>query len=251
MESDFAMKLPFIPFDRDAGFEQTQRRLPHREQPGCTYFVTWRLADSVPLDVLKQWKAEREVFLQCHPKPWDTITQKAYGEQFERRLERWADQGHGACHLRVPEVREVVTTALHYFDQRRYDLVSYVVMPNHVHVLVRPYGGSAAECDADIPVCTSGRGDGEVSGRSSRQECLLHPGSLAGILKNWKGFTAREINKRLGRRGTLWMDESFDHAVRSEAQLKRFADYIRDNPRNAHLSEGTFSIWAHDDAGKG
>ena len=222
------MKLPFIPYDPEATFQQTQRRLPHREQPGCTYFVTWRLADSVPLPLLTQWKAERAAFLQAHPKPWDAQLHQAYRRQFEHRLERWSDAGHGACHLRRPDLRKVMTTALHHFNGERYDLVAFAVMPNHVHVLVRPYAGTEAE---------------SVDTRTPTDPPALHLASLAGILKSWKGYTARELNQRLNRRGTLWMDESFDHAVRSLAQLQRFQHYIAENPTQAGLNTTEAEVW--------
>ena len=86
------MKLPFKPYFKEAGYNQTQRRLPHREQAGCTYFVTWRLGDSVPLPLLAEWKAERAAFLQEHPKPWDEALYDDYARRFERRLERWSDE---------------------------------------------------------------------------------------------------------------------------------------------------------------
>jgi hypothetical protein len=86
-----------------------------------------------------------------------------------------------------------------------------------------------------------------AEGPSGRQECLHHPKldvcSLATILKNWKGFTARIINEKLARQGSLWMDESFEHAVRSETQLRRFKDYIRENPSKAGLGEHEASVW--------
>lgn len=230
------MKLPFVPYNPQAAFSQTRRRLPHREQPGCTYFVTWRLADSVPADLIQQWKTERSVFHHTHPKPWSEETWREYSRNFERRLERWSDEGHGACHFRHENLRKVVCTSFRHFDQQRYDLVSYVVMPNHVHVLLRPYAGTPAESVGEIPASASLRSQ-------NRAEPFLHPCSLAGILKAWKGFTAREINRALGRAGTLWMDESFDHAVRSEAQWLKFRDYIRDNPKNAGLRENEWSWW--------
>lgn len=61
------MKLPFVPYKKDAAFDQTRRRLPHREQAGRTYFITWRLADSVPGELIDQWRAERDLFLKHHP----------------------------------------------------------------------------------------------------------------------------------------------------------------------------------------
>ncbi len=99
------MRLPFIPYDREMTFHQTERRLPHRDQPGRTDFVTWRLADSVPLDLINQWRSERDLFLAAHPKPWSDEMHRQYDREFERRLERSADEGHGACHLQVDELR--------------------------------------------------------------------------------------------------------------------------------------------------
>lgn len=235
------MMRPFHGFDRKAVFSETRRRLPHWTQPGCTYFITWRMADSLPHSLLKEWKAERTTWLALHPQPWDEETQKEYEIRFLRRIERWSDEGYGSCALARPEVREIVAAALHHFNGVRYDLDSFVIMPNHVHVLARPKAMS--ESEADIPVCPS-ESDTDIlvcEKEDGRQECLPH--SLAGILKNWKGFTAREINKLLGRGGTFWMDESFDHAVRSEAQLERFQTYIRLNPAKAGLAKGTFTHW--------
>jgi len=245
------MKLPFLPYDHEAAFQQTQRRLPHRDQPGRTYFVTWRLADSVPLDLLKRWKQERDVFRQTHPKPWDEATYRNYAERFERRLERWSDEGHGACHFRRSDLRDLVCAAFHRYDQERYDLLSYVVMPNHVHVLLRPYAWSGAVLQ---PASENPEGQAEDLQHPRRglagsaQGSLDYQCSLSGILKQWKGGTSREINQVLGRSGTLWMDESFDHVVRSEGQLRKFQDYIRENPNKAHLEPATFAVWESDAA---
>lgn len=233
------MEPPFKPYNKEAMFHQTRRRLPHREQAGCTYFVTWRLADSVPQPLIEQWKAEREAFLVNYPKPWDAGRQREHDERFQRRLERWSDRGYGSCLLRDPQVRVIVAEALHFFDGVRYDLDCYVIMPNHLHLLVRPYGWSGQKSEADIPVCPS---SAEPEGR---QECLPH--SLPGILKSWKGFTARQINQCLQQSGTLWMDENFDHAVRSVAQRNRFREYIRLNPSKARLSPETYSVWQREE----
>lgn len=242
------MKPFFQPFDKNADFAQTRRRLPHRTQPGCTYFVTWRLADSVPREVLERWKQERGEFYRLHPQPWDSRTQHAYDERFPRRMERWADAGHGACHVRELRLRQIVVDALHYFDAQRYDLDSYVVMPNHVHVLVAPRCESGNKSDAGLQPAFQDA-EGNTPGLSSddeQAESLHHterPWSLSWIMQHWKGASSFQINKTLGRRGTLWMDESFDHAVRSELQLERFRRYIRENPVKAGLKGGEFSLW--------
>ena len=77
-------------------------------------------------------------------------------------------------------------------------------MPNHVHVLV----------------------------------CVGAKMKLSKVLHSWKSFTAHELNKLLGRRGTVWQDESFDHIVRSLDQLNHFRSYIGENPAKACLQSG-------------
>jgi type I restriction enzyme R subunit len=62
-------------------------------------------------------------------------------------------------------------------------------------------------------------------------------------LKSWKGFTAREINKRLGKTGALWQDEYWDRLIRSEQHFFKSAEYIQENPSKAQLHEGQFVLW--------
>lgn len=124
-------------------------------------------------------------------------------------MERWLDAGHGSCVLKNTGLRSMVSESLQHFQGIRYDMDAWVVMPNHVHVLVRP------------------RDDWSL-------ECLLH---------TWKSFTANRLNKVLVRTGSFWMDETFDHIVRSEAQLAHYLCYIRENPAKARLPKGQFTLW--------
>ncbi|MDP0491026.1 MAG: transposase, partial [Verrucomicrobiota bacterium JB023] len=194
----------FIPYNEEKEFSQTWRDLPHRHQEGATAFVTFRLADSLPKDRVKSWLAERELFLAKHPKPWSEETWRNYQRRFPRQLENWLDRSHGSCLLRNPENASLVAQALHHFDGERYILDHFVVMPNHVHVLVKPLGHH----------------------------------KLTDILHSWKSFTARAINKRENREGQLWQHESYDHLVRSERQLQHYRHYIEENPEKAGLSAG-------------
>ena len=173
----------FKAFNKDAAFDETRRNLPHRTQPGCTYFLTWRQADCVPKEVLEEWKQERQRWLASHPFPWTDRTQREYDMKYVRRIERWADQGRGSCLCRLPSIRHGIVEALQHFDRQRYILDGFVVMPNHVHVLVRPLSGHA----------------------------------LSRILHSWKSFTAHAICRKMRVKGPVWMDESFNHAVRSLA----------------------------------
>ncbi|HXE51759.1 MAG TPA: transposase, partial [Tepidisphaeraceae bacterium] len=182
--------------------------LPHWRQEGVTYFVTWRTADSMPKERVEQWTRERVQWLQQNPSPWTDAQRQDYARRFTARWERWLDECHGECLLREPKLKKLVEDALRHFDSQRYSLGEFVVMPNHVHVLVTPLAGH----------------------------------ELSEIIGAWKSYTAHAINRELGRTGEFWQKESFDHIVRSAEAAERFGRYIRENPRRsgvlAAVSEG-------------
>jgi REP element-mobilizing transposase RayT len=180
--------------------------LPHWRQDGVTYFVTFRLADSLPSAKLRQWLSERDTWLVAHPKPWDQLTHDAYHRHFTAKLEKWLDAGYGSCVLARGDIRAIVANALPHFDGARYWLDAWVVMPNHVHVVLTPLAGY----------------------------------DLSAILHSWKSFTSHAILKLLpGWEGPLWQKESFDHIVRDADHLQRFRAYIANNSRG--LPPGTYS----------
>lgn len=184
-----------------------ERRLPHWVQTGTTFFVTFRLGDSIPKPKLQQWQHERETWLAIHPEPELTPKlRKEYYRLFNNRMELWLDAGEGACYLRNPQIRRVVADALRHFDGSRYDLGAWCIMPNHVHVLVRPREGH----------------------------------TLSQVLHSWKSFTAHEINKLLGRNGEFWQHESYDHIVRNPQVLWRIEQYIMNNPVAARIQHGEY-----------
>jgi D-tyrosyl-tRNA(Tyr) deacylase len=186
----------FIPFDAETPVTIHWRNLPHWQQPGSTYFVTFRLADSLPHEKLEHWLVERELWLKQNPPPHSEELRRDFHEQFAARLEQWLDAGHGACWLRQPAIAALVEQALRHFDGQRYQLGDFVIMPNHVHALVTP----------------------------------VDEWSLEQIVHSWKSYTEHEINKRLERTGKVWQEEYFDHLVRNEAALEQYAAYIRQNP---------------------
>ncbi len=198
----------FQPFDKDAETLKTRRNLPHWQQTGCTYFVTFRLADSLPQSQLKAWQEERGIWLKFHPQPWTEATEDEYEERFLDRIQGWLDAGYGSCALSQKRIQDLVARAMQFFDGQRYRLGDFVLMPNHAHILVEPVVGF----------------------------------SLASILHSWKSFTANEANELLDPTGTFWMDENFDHIVRSVEQLRHFQNYIAQNPVKAALKPGTFLL---------
>jgi len=135
------------PLDPEAGVAKSRRNLPHWEQAGCTYFLTWRLADSLPATKLAEWTESRNRWLALNPRPWSSATSAEYNREFVVRIEGWLDAGHGSCVLCRPDVRRILVGALQFFHGKRYDIDACVIMPNHVHVLVTPY------CDTGFPAC--------------------------------------------------------------------------------------------------
>jgi carbamoylphosphate synthase large subunit/REP element-mobilizing transposase RayT len=193
----------FRGFDPHGEVEIKRRHLPHWEQKGATYFVTFRLADAVPASVLAEWRDERERWLKFHPQPWNWKTSRDYIRLCEESREEWLDQGHGSCVLRDPQFAKIVSDALLHFHGERYLLDDFVVMPNHVHLLVKPLGDH----------------------------------SLGEILRSWKSYTAKHVNQMAGRDGAVWMAESFDTIVRDLPQLFALREYIAQNPVKARLDK--------------
>ncbi len=197
----------FHPFILDSPeTEKSRRKLPHWEKKNSTYFVTFRLADSIPASELTRMQEALQVWHQLHPKPSDYQTFQAFELEFRDGPEKWMDQGHGACLLAHPELRNIVVNALSYFDGDRYVLDAFVAMPNHVHVIFKP----------------------------------LASHQVSEILHSWKSFTAKEINKLANRTGTLWQEESHDRIIRDWENLSHAREYIERNP--AGLAEGSFTL---------
>ena len=169
--------------------------LPHAEFRRLQ-FITFRLFDSVPADVVLRWKAELRITEATAPASPEAI-------ELLRRIERHEDAGHGACFLRDPRIAALVRRALFHFDGNRYRLLSWCIMPNHVHVLVEVAEGQ----------------------------------TLSGILHSWRSFTAHEANKILGRDGPFWQPEYFDRFIRDAEHLRKTIDYIASNPARAGLTD--------------
>jgi valyl-tRNA synthetase len=178
--------------------------LPHWTKQGATYAVAFRLADSLPPEVLQAWRQEREGIVlaaEQQGRPLTAHEEQEIARLYSTRVETFLDSGKGACHLAKPEIASLVQEALQHFDGQRYDLIAWCVMPNHVHVIVRPLEGN------DLP----------------------------DILHSWKSFTAKQANKQLGTTGSFWQKESYDHLVRDEQDFNHHLTYLFQNPEKAGL----------------
>jgi REP element-mobilizing transposase RayT len=161
------------------------RRLPHWDAIGQPIFVTFRLHGSLPVN---------RVF------PPARLTNGKAFVAMDRLLD---GSTTGPRYLSLPEIASLIVTALHDGESklRHYRLHSFVVMPNHIHLLV-----------------------------TSFVDARRWLGSL-------KGSTARRANVLLGLSGTpFWQDESYDHLVRSDEEFARIRGYIENNPVSAGLA---------------
>ncbi len=207
-------------FDPDSDYNITSgSNLPHWFQPQVTYFITFRTEDSLPGHLIERWHVERSKWLEIHGisdsiPDWKEKLVKLpeklrihFHETFSRQYLENLDKGFGACVLKQPLLSKIVADSLSYFNGDRYHIGDFVVMPNHVHLLV----------------------------------CLLDNTDLLKQCRSWKRFSAGKINKVLGQTGRFWQEESFDHLVRSPEQFCAIQQYIRNNP--IHLKDSEYFLY--------
>ena len=187
------------------------RHLPHWRQEGATYFVTFRLDDALPQCKIEELKAMPRDWEARHPPPRSDQDWETYARQVTVKTERWLDEGHGACHFADPRLAAVLHEAILFFQDRRYLVSCFTIMPNHCHLVVRPFATHVLET----------------------------------ILQVCKGYTASRVNRLLGTRGTLWQEESYDRIVRDEEHLYRVVQYIGRNPKSAGIPRQQWVRWIH------
>jgi putative transposase len=198
-----------------------QRNLPHWRFKDATYFVTFRLADSIPQEIATRWQQQEAQWLFEHGidirwrktepdrfhqafKALSPSARSAFEHEMSRQFFVELDRAHGHCVLRHEEAGRMVAETLQHFHGHRVWTGDFVVMPNHVHVIVQPFEG--------IP--------------------------LEEWLYSVKRFAANRLPEVVKRAGHVWQPESFDRVIRDRAELRRTREYIAKNPRN--LQPGTF-----------
>lgn len=165
--------------------------LPHIDA-SVSQFLTWRLDDAVPVEAIEVWKAQT-----LHEPDAERI------KKLNRQIEAFSDAGHGYCLLQDPRAARIVQETLFFDHCRRYKLKAWVVMPNHVHVVLEPFAGIA----------------------------------LGAIVQALKGVSSKRIGKLLGVEGRLWQPDYFDRIVRDDGHFDRLRRYLEWNPVKAGLCE--------------
>jgi len=188
--------------------------LPHWDHPGMILSLNFRLGDAMPQEVLNRWKDEYGLGnlsgstgvspapISASRRDASAASEKQRQIELRQRVEEYLDAGRGACWLRRPEVAELVEGALRYFDDERYRLLAWCVMPNHVQALIETRMG--------FP--------------------------LADVLHSWKSFTSRRASKLVGRSGEFWQREYLDRYVRNAEHYQAVIAYIEENPVKAGLA---------------
>jgi putative transposase len=214
-------------------FGQVQkRRLPHWDFPGATYFVTACLAESIPAEGLLDIARLRGSQAKLQSADSESCKLECWKRTFARS-DWWLDQCSAVRHLADSALAAIVVDTCYFLAGRRYDLLSYVVMPSHFHLVFRPLPdvGQVSNLPTNV---------GQVSNLPTKE--IWQVGNLPHqrsareqIMHSLKLHTALECNRRLGRRGKFWQDESYDHCVRDDDELSRIIHYVEQNPVKAGL----------------
>ena len=203
-----------------------RRNLPHFQPRGAIFFVTFRLEGSLPQSVVRQWKMERqwlEHLAQTNPTHYDLVKrdfERTWFQKFESLLDGTAT---GPVWLNDERVASSVVESLHYRHEKVYRLDAFTIMPNHVHMVIKP-----------LPIDHGERLYLQTkAGRKGRQVEVIEYQSLAAIMQSLKGYTAFKANQILGREGEFWAHESYDHWIRDDEEWQRIVAYVLNNPLKA------------------
>jgi REP element-mobilizing transposase RayT len=178
--------------------------LPHWECDNAIYHISFRLADSIPQSVLERLLRERECLLanaKLHSKEFLEETERKAQHLYSERIEKYLDVGHGKCYLSKVEIAKLVVNSLTFFDNVRYRLHAWCIMPNHVHVIVE----------------------------------VMPINDLSKIIHSWKSYSAHRANEMLGLKGAFWQRDAYNHIIRSRKEYRFQIQYTWENPEKARL----------------
>lgn len=187
------MQENILYFSKDRPLSKYTSRFPHWIQDGCMYFITFRLGDSIPEDLLELLKIFKRNEAQQKEQPISEL--KSFKTLAEIHSEKYLDKGFGNCLLKNQCNRKIMLFVLNEY-QIIDRFLSFVIMPNHVHAIVKPLKD-------------------EGSGK---------------LIQLWKGRSAFLINRSASNSGKVWMKDYHNRIIRSPKHLIKCHEYIINNP---------------------
>ena len=172
--------------------------LPHCDKPGLIQFATFRLWDSMPTSRRGEW--EHLIGVEKRSDAPRSGARNIASREQRLKLEEYLDRSPGECFLQDRRIAAPMEDAMLFHHHQRFELLAWVVMPNHVHALLEI---------GDTP--------------------------LSNIIQNWKSIVAVKANKLLGRTGDFWQVDYWDTYMGDEEQTQKAIRYIENNPVKALL----------------
>ena len=178
----------------------SRRNLPHIYIPNSTYFITFRLKGSIPQTQLKKLIAWKKSLKQANSNAEKYKQDLILFGKYDKLLHNNRKNNY----LINPIIAKIVASQMHKYDNKEYTLICYSIMPNHVHVVF---------------------------------SLLENSKTIDKIMQTIKRVSAYQANKILGKGGSFWQSESYDHIVRDDNELQRIVNYTLYNPVKAKLAD--------------
>lgn len=204
------MDYPFLSDSLSVEKHETGK-LPHWNQDASIQFVTFRLADSLPREKIEKLSAIRKTILSKSPNMSPDELKREYQRRIGPIESRLLDAGFGECILQFKPIRKSVEEAIFFLHGKFYQIIAFVIMPNHVHLLIH----------------------------------MLPNHTIFEVMKSIKGFSARKINENIGQEGKIWQCDYFDRIIRNREHYDNTLEYIKANPR--HLPAGVYTLYINPD----
>lgn len=203
-----------------------RRHLPHLQEPGAEYFVTFRLAGSLPKNVILQLKESRDILKKDFYENVDyRLRNRRFDALFFKKYESLLDkQSTGPHWLKKKSIAAIVMEALHYRDRKEYDLYAYCIMSNHVHIVFKDLSPN------------------QLNPITENENERAFP--VTKIMHSLKSYTALMANRELNRTGAFWHEESYDRMIRNDIELENTIRYTLNNPVKISLVEN-WSDWPY------
>lgn len=213
-----------------------RRKLPHHQPPGATFFITTRLAGSLPNETWRQLRKQfDDIYREVSNESTITDRERTWFEEYDHHLDSYQAGPHW---LRDERIANVLAETLHFFNHKRYELYSYSIMSNHLHLVFMPLPKTDPALKAFASASLVENDEGDLGYLNTERNFIrLHFYSLASIMHSIKRHSALECNKLLDRSGPFWEVENYDRFARNSREVERMIRYTLNNPVKAGLVE--------------